>query len=178
MTLNYWRIRHNAGGLGTVWLGDSQLTIVFRGCRRSRPFETGASRRLLPRPPAPHWSFAMNQDEIEQVRKLLKVWPKLSRRERDGILVLAGVITLPRDPHGSHRTPRGATPEWLPVALNILKDSTGQLSDREISKKLGISNSSLSRNETYRRAKRTYATETRKIVRVGRNVGKSKIQEE
>jgi len=100
----------------------------------------------------------MNQHEIEQVRKLLKVWPKLSRRERDGILVLAGVIALPRDRHGSHRTPHGATPDWLPVALNILKDSTGQLSDREISKKLGISNSSLSRNETYRRAKRTYAT--------------------
>ena len=117
----------------------------------------------------------MNQDEIEQVRKLLNVWPKLSRRERDGILVLAGVITLPRDPHGSHRTPRGATPEWLPVALNLLKDSTGQLSDREISKRLCISHSTLVRNEIYRNARDVFLQETRKIVRVGRKVGKLRL---
>jgi hypothetical protein len=120
----------------------------------------------------------MNQDEVEQVRKLLKVWPKLSRRQRDGILVLAGVIALPRDPHGSHRTPHGATPDWLPVALNILKDSTGQLSDREIAKRIGVAHSTLVRNQTSMHAKFVYFQDIRQIVRVGQNIGKLRIQKE
>jgi len=33
------------------------------------------------------------------------------RRERDGILVAAGLIKLPRDRHGSHRTPRDTSPD-------------------------------------------------------------------
>ena len=100
------------------------------------------------------------------------------RRERDTILVLAGVIALPRDPHGSHRTPHGATPDWLPVALNILKDSTGQLSDREISERIGVAHSTLVRNTAYMHAKHVYFQEIRNIVRVGQKIGKLRIQKE
>ena len=56
----------------------------------------------------------MNEDEVEQLNELNKVWPKLSRHQRDIILLTAGLIKLPRDRHGSHRTPHGASSEKPP----------------------------------------------------------------
>ena len=114
----------------------------------------------------------MYDDEDEQLNELNKVWPKLSRRQRDIILLAAGLIAIPHKRRPLRPTPRGETPHWLALALNILKDSTGQLSDREIARRIGVSDSTLCRNETYRHAKHVYFQKTRRIVRVGRNVGK------
>jgi hypothetical protein len=49
----------------------------------------------------------------------------------------------------------GADPEWLAMALNILKDSSGYLTDREIAKRVGVSPSTLC-NQAYKNAKQTY----------------------
>ena len=81
-----------------------------------------------------------------------------------------------RAKHDLNVTPCGA--DWLPVALNIPKDSTGQLSDREISKRVGVANSTLFRNKTYMREKFAYFQEIRQIVRIGQNIGKLRIQKE
>jgi hypothetical protein len=66
-----------------------------------------------------------------------------------------------------HRVVKGEMPSWLPVALNLLKDSKRHLSDREIAKRVGVATSTLSRNPAYRRAKRTFAQSLRAVVRGG-----------
>ena len=120
----------------------------------------------------------MYDDEDEQLNELNKVWPKLSRRQRDIILLAAGLIAIPHKRRPLRPTARGETPHWLALALNILKDSTGQLSDREIAERIGVAHSTLVRNTAYMHAKHVYFQEIRNIVRVGQKIGKLRIQKE
>ena len=94
-----------------------------------------------------------------ELRRLNEKWQTLPRHVQQGILILARVRPVPSATPLAERRPQaapGETPEWLLMALNILKDSKGFLSDREISRRVGINHSTLCRNEAYKNAKRTY----------------------
>lgn len=92
----------------------------------------------------------------EELQQLNAVWGKLRRRTREGILVLAGVRHLPRKKIlATWKKKRGETPDWLVSALNLLKDSQGYMTDREIARRLGIANSTLVRSPAYKHARRT-----------------------
>jgi hypothetical protein len=96
---------------------------------------------------------------FKELELLSEVWPKLSPQMRAGILVMAGVLPVPEQNTERRKFPltkRGETPSWLLPALNILKDSNGRLSDREIARRLGISSSTMTRNQTYLRAREAY----------------------
>jgi hypothetical protein len=100
----------------------------------------------------------------EDLRRLIKNWDSLPLHVQDGILILGRVRRISRvkkkgyvgTEAATQRQKKGAPPEWLPMALNLLKDSTGYLTDREISLRIGVHPSTLCRNEAYISAKRTY----------------------
>jgi hypothetical protein len=107
-----------------------------------------------------------------ELERLFIAWPKLPEKTKGAILVLAGVREVPGPGRRTvyRRVLKGQTPDWLAVALNLLKDSKGHISDREIAKRVGVATSTLTRNAVYRRAKRTYAQKLRAVVR-GRGKG-------
>jgi len=88
--------------------------------------------------------------EGHELQRLFANWPKLSERAKSLILVLAEVRAAPGPgPRRKIKRPeKGETPEWLLVALNILKDSQGQLSDREIAERLDVSHQTVNAIET------------------------------
>jgi hypothetical protein len=98
---------------------------------------------------------------------LARVWTRLPPRVRDGILVLAGIrqVQPEEDRQARRRARPGETPAWLVTALNVLRDSKGYLSDREVAERTGVAASTLSRHEGYQRAKRTYLESVRPVVR-------------
>ena len=93
-----------------------------------------------------------------ELRRLNETWHTLPRHVQEGILVLARVRPIPsgKELASNRRPTEGETPEWLLMALNILKDSSGYLSDREIARRVGVNHTTLCRNEVYKNAKRTY----------------------
>ena len=109
------------------------------------------------------------RDPQREWGELARVWTKLPPRVRDGILVLAGIRNVQQEAGGQprQRTRPGETPGWLVLALNVLRDSEGYLSDREIAERAGVAPSTLSRHEGYQRAKRTYMQSVRTVVRKG-----------
>jgi hypothetical protein len=96
------------------------------------------------------------QQREKELEALAKVWERITPRARAIILITAGVWDAPR-PYArktrSKRTRKGETPPWLLPAINLLRDTGGQLSDREIARRIGVAHSSLVRNETYLRAR-------------------------
>lgn len=113
-------------------------------------------------------------DPQEQLDALKKVWPRLSVRARGTIMVAAGIVKIPADAQVILRTKKGEPSHWLPVALNILKDAEADISDRAMAKRVGVATSTLTRNELYQHAKKTYMIEVYKpVIRYGRS-GKSK----
>jgi hypothetical protein len=113
-------------------------------------------------------SYQRREKELEAVAK---VWERLSARERAIILVTAGVWDAP-NPYGPKSQPRrskkGETPAYLLPAMNLLKESDGQLTDREIARRVGVANSTLVRNETYMRARQAYrkVSKPRKVLTI------------
>ena len=112
-------------------------------------------------------SYQRRQKEVEA---LAKVWPRLAARKRAIILITAGVWETPNPyERAAHRqAKKGETPAWLIPALNLLRDSGGQLSDREIARRVGVSHSTLVRNKTYMRARESmpFVPRPRKVVTV------------
>lgn len=105
----------------------------------------------------------------EELMQLVEGWEKLPVRIRGTILVLAGIRDSV-DRRGvvkRERTKKGETPGWLVLALNILRDSGRYLSDREIARRVGVSQSQLSRSRRYQHARETYLQPVRKVVRRG-----------
>ena len=97
------------------------------------------------------------------LRSLFENWDSLPKLNQDLILILGRVNRITHAAKGKvrveatgRRHKRGAEPEWLVMALTILKDSKGYLSDSEIARRVGVHRSTLCRNETYRNARRTY----------------------
>lgn len=113
----------------------------------------------------------------EDLERLIAVWPELPRRTREGILMLAGLRKLPnvKNLASSWRRSRGDTPDWMVSALNLLKDSKGYMTDREIARRLGVANSTLVRSPAYQHARKTYLQEIKKIVR--KKTGKKSSRE-
>ena len=103
----------------------------------------------------------------EDLERLVAVWPDLPRRTREGILMLAGLRKLPnvKNLASGWRRRRGDTPDWMVNALNLLKDSKGYMTDREIARRLGVANSTLVRSRAYQHARKTYLQDLKKIVR-------------
>lgn len=93
----------------------------------------------------------------DEWQALARAWPKLSRRVQDAMLVLAGVAKLPIAP-GSRRprSRKGETPNWFQEALTILKETEGQITNKDIAVRLGLSPSALSHSEHFRRARETF----------------------
>lgn len=113
--------------------------------------------------------FMAYDTEGHELQRLFANWGKLSERAKSAILILAEV----RPPAGPGpfrkivKPRKGESPGWLIIALNILRDSSGQLSDREIAERLAVSHSTLSRSPEYQRAKQAYFQEVRRVVRRG-----------
>ncbi|MCY3022472.1 MAG: hypothetical protein NTW87_26120 [Planctomycetota bacterium] len=107
------------------------------------------------------------ESEGRELERLFIAWPKLPERTRAAILVLAGVREVPGPGRRStyRRVLKGATPEWMAVALNLLKDSKGYMSDREIAKRVGVSHTTLCRQPLYQWARRIYVQPVRKVVK-------------
>jgi hypothetical protein len=106
-----------------------------------------------------------------ELNQFLKAWPKMARRTQEAILVLAGVMKArhaERSWDVPPRTKPGEVPNWYLLALNLLKDSDGYCSDREIARRLGISNSTLVRHPGYQHARATYLQKTRRVVKAKR----------
>jgi hypothetical protein len=107
--------------------------------------------------------------EGHELQRLFANWGKLSERAKSIILIAAEV----RQPSGPGpfrkilKPRKGESPAWLITALTILRDSSGQLSDREIAERLGVSHSTLSRSPEYQRAKQAFFQEVRRVVRRG-----------
>jgi hypothetical protein len=99
---------------------------------------------------------------------LFIAWPKVPDRTKAAILVLAGVREVPGPGRRTvyRRVRKGETPDWLPLVLNLLKDSQGYMSDREIARRAGVSHTTLCRHPVYKWAKRVYAQQVRKVVRM------------
>ena len=109
------------------------------------------------------------ESEGRELQRLFIAWRKLPEKTKAVILVLAGVRETPGPgPKTVYRpAQKGATPEWVAVALNLLKDSEGCMSDREIARRVGVSHTILGRQPVYQRAKRTYLQPIRRVVRPG-----------
>jgi hypothetical protein len=102
-----------------------------------------------------------------ELERLFIAWPKLPEKSKAAILVLAGVRDVPGPgPRTTYRRVlKGETPDWLAVALNLLKDSKGYMSDREIARRVGVSHTLLCRHPDYQRAKRVFVQPVRKVVK-------------
>ncbi|HEY3322179.1 MAG TPA: hypothetical protein VGP72_17075 [Planctomycetota bacterium] len=105
-----------------------------------------------------------------ELARLNEVWEKLPKRVRAAVLVLAGVREAPagearRERH--KRARKGEPPDWLALALNLLRDGGVYMTNREIARRVGVSHALLTRNEVFRRARRTYFEPVRKVVRRG-----------
>ncbi|HYG75233.1 MAG TPA: hypothetical protein VEK08_09550 [Planctomycetota bacterium] len=111
------------------------------------------------------WGFALSKD----LQRLNEKWHTLPRHIQEVILMLARVRKIPRTRTKADTWPQKPreTPEWLLTAITILKDSKGYITDREIAKRVGVSPSTLSRNEAYGKAKRTYLQPYQTIGRSG-----------
>ncbi len=104
----------------------------------------------------------------KELRRLNENWDSLPQLSRDLILILGRVRKIShssvkgkvRLEEAAWLKKRGKNPQWLSMALNIVKDSKGFLSDREIARRVGVSHSTLCRNETYRNARKTYVQPT------------------
>ena len=113
--------------------------------------------------------LASYQRRGKELEALAKVWEKITPRARAIILITAGVWDAP-SPYATkprhRRAKKGEMPPWLLPALNLLKDSDGQISDREIAQRIGVANSTLIRNQTYMRARQTnrQVSKPRKVV--------------
>ena len=93
----------------------------------------------------------------KDLQRLNENWRTLPRRIQEVILILGRVRPVPRSRiRVAQRHKPGEMAEYLITALNILKESTRYLSDREIARRVGVSASTLSRNETYVKAKRAH----------------------
>ncbi|HYG76554.1 MAG TPA: hypothetical protein VEK08_16235 [Planctomycetota bacterium] len=100
----------------------------------------------------------------KDLRRLIENWESLPHHVQDVILILGRVRKISRDKREGYcqteavawRQKRGGDPQWLVSALTILKDSSGYLTDSEISRRVGVNRSTLCRNKAYRNAKRTY----------------------
>ena len=94
----------------------------------------------------------------KHVKRLCENWDSLPGYIQDAILILGRVRRISAGDTAEivWRRRKGENPEWLLAALNILKDSSRYLTDREIAGKVGVNRSTLCRNEAYRNAKRTY----------------------
>ena len=111
-----------------------------------------------------------HEAELE-LHQFLKAWPKMARRTQEAILVLAGVMKARHAEQSWDMRPRakpGEVPNWYLLALNLLKDTDGFCSDREIARRLGIANSTLVRHPGYRQARATYIEKARKLVKAKR----------
>src|SRR5437762_8442343 len=104
----------------------------------------------------------------KELRRLNENWESLPQLSKDLILIIGRVRKISHaSVNGKVRLEetawlkkRGKNPQWLSMALNILKDSKGYLSDREIARRVGVSHSTLCRNEIYRNARKTYVQPT------------------
>ena len=107
------------------------------------------------------------ESEGRELERLFIAWPKLSETTKAAILVLAGVRDAPGPGRRTtyRRVQKGETPEWVAVALNLLKDSKGYMSDRKIANRVGVSHTLLGRHPVYQRAKRVYVQPVRKVVK-------------
>ena len=109
------------------------------------------------------------QRREKELEELSKVWEGLSPWTRAVILITAGVWKAP-NPYAVklrfQRAKKGETPVWLLPAMNLLRDTGGQMPDREIARRVGVSHSTLTRNETYMRARQTnqHVAKPRKVV--------------
>jgi len=103
----------------------------------------------------------------EDLEQLVRKWEFLPRRTRESILMVAGLRKLPnvKNLASNWLRARGSTPDWLVNALTLLKDSKGYMPDREISRRLGVANSTLVRSRAYQHARKTYLQELKKIVK-------------
>jgi hypothetical protein len=122
--------------------------------------------------PKKNFGFVAHYQRREkELDALAKVWDRLSARKRAIVMITAGVWDAP-NPYGpkprQQRPKKGETPAHLLPALNLLKESAGQLSDREIARRVGVANSTLVRNETYMRARQSYrkVSKPRKVVTI------------
>lgn len=95
-----------------------------------------------------------------ELRRLNEKWDMLPKHVQEAVLILTRVRPVPSANSNGHanvwHSKPGQDPEWLAMALNILKDSKGYLTDTEIAKRIGVHRSTLCRSETYRNAKQTY----------------------
>ena len=113
-------------------------------------------------------SYQRREKELEAVKK---VWDRVSARKRAIVLIELGVWDAP-NPYApkprQQRSKKGETPSFLLPAMNLLKESDGQLSDRQIADRVGVANSTLVRNETYMRARQAYrkARKPRNVITV------------
>jgi hypothetical protein len=108
-----------------------------------------------------------------ELERLFIAWPKLNEVTKAAILVLAGVRQPPGPGRKStyRRVRKGDTPEWMAVALNLLKDSNGYLPDREIARRLGVSHTLLVRHPMYKHARRVFLEPVRKVVKMQQKGG-------
>lgn len=94
-----------------------------------------------------------------EFEELERRWDKLTPRERAAILVIAGIwdgIATTYTWTKGKRARKKESPVWLATALNILRDGGMAISNREIARRVGVSHSTLMRNETFRNARKTF----------------------
>lgn len=93
----------------------------------------------------------------KDLQRLNENFPRLPRRVQEVIFILGRVRPVPRSSiRVAQRQKLGETADYLVHALKIVRESTRYLSDSEVARLVGVSPSTLSRNETYQKAKRTY----------------------
>ena len=105
------------------------------------------------------FKFLPELDKLpKELRRLNENWDSLPRLSQEVILLLGRVKPIPGgDTKGlAWRQKSGKDPQWLVMALTILKDSKGFLTDSEIARRVGVHRATLCRNETYQNARRAY----------------------
>jgi hypothetical protein len=105
--------------------------------------------------------FYHYENDHKNLQALVYKWKQLPRKTKDAILILSGVVKLPRKDRWRTYGKRGEGEQWLLPALNLLKDGEGRMPDRAIAEQIGISPSTLSRSAAYQRAKKAYLHERR-----------------